>query len=56
MHAQVPGRGQAGGRDQQVNALIYSDAFWAVISLGSYLLLAVAIVADLCRTKPRRIS
>ena len=39
-----------------MSALLYSDAFWAAISLGSYLLLAVAIVADLLKTKPRRIT
>ena len=38
-----------------MNALLYSDAFWAAISLGSFALLIVGIVADLCRTKPRRI-
>ena len=35
--------------------ILYSESFWAAISLGSFILLAVAIVADLLKTKPRRI-
>lgn len=35
--------------------LLYSDKFWAAGLLFSFALLIVGIVADLCRTKPRRI-
>ena len=38
-----------------MNALLYSDSFWAAVFVGSLLLLAVGILADLCKTKPRRV-
>ena len=36
--------------------LLYSDAFWAAVAVGSFALLIVGIVADLIKTKPRRIT
>ena len=39
-----------------MSALIYSDSFWSAILVGSFLLLAVGVVLDLLKTKPRRIT
>ena len=39
-----------------IKTLLYNDGFWAAILLFSFVLLIVGVVADLCRTKPRRIT
>ena len=38
-----------------MTALLYSGAFWTAVIVGSFALLALCILVDLCRTKKRRL-
>ena len=38
-----------------MTALLYSDTLWTAVIVGSFALLAVGILIDLCRTKKRRL-